>query len=219
MKIPIFKDNDLYTTVFTHRSYLNEASRGTISNERLEFLGDSILSYVVSSYIFKKYPELAEGELTNLRAALTNTTALYHGAEVLKLGELLRLSRGEEASGGRHNKTILADTLEALIGGLYLDQGIGEVEKLIEDLILKDLAKIITQGLKDPKNLLQEITQKTHKLSPSYKVLHEEGPDHAKSYLIGVYLEDNLLAEGSGRSKQEAEKIAASNALENIKED
>lgn len=217
MKLPKFKDLNLYNLVFTHRSYLNEAGRGSESNERLEFLGDSILSFVVSSFIYKKYPELAEGELTNLRAALTNTTALFHAAQKLDLGAYLKLSKGEEASGGRGNKTILADTLEALLGGVYLDQGIKASEKIINSLILEGIDKILDHGLKDPKNRLQELTQKNQKISPMYRVLSEQGPDHAKSYTVGVFLDENLLAQGSGKSKQEAEKLAADAALAKLK--
>lgn len=213
MGIPKFKNHNIYKLVFTHRSYLNEAPKGIESNERLEFLGDSILSFVVSSYIYEKFPDLNEGELTNLRAALTNTTALYNASSKLELGSYLKLSKGEEASGGRVNKTILADTFEALIGGVYLDQGLDEAKNLIEIHLLSRISSVLKKGLKDPKNLLQELTQKEEKVSPLYKVLSEVGPDHAKVYTVGVYLNERLLAEGTGNSKQEAEKNAAANAL------
>ncbi|MCL5090454.1 MAG: ribonuclease III [Patescibacteria group bacterium] len=206
--------------VFTHRSYLNEAGKGTQSNERLEFLGDSILSFIVSSYIFRNYPNLKEGELTNLRSVLTNTQTLYRISKDLGIGKYLKLSKGEEESGGRESVTILADTLEALIGGLYMDQGIDKAYDFVEEILLKNIDNIMKiEELKDPKSRLQEIIQEKHKISPTYKILKEEGPDHLKLYTVGVYLSDKLLATGTGRSKQEAEKGAAKIALEGFKVD
>lgn len=216
MEIPVFSDKALFDQVFTHRSYLNEAGKHIESNERLEFLGDSILSFVVSSYIYKQYPDLKEGELTNLRSALTNTIHLYQVAKSLELGKYLKLSRGEESGGGRENKTILADTYEALLGGIYLDQGLETARSFVENTLLKDASTLITLGLKDPKSVLQEHIQREHKFSPLYKIIKEEGPDHAKRYTVGVYLKETLLAEGQGSSKQEAEKEAAKNALGHI---
>lgn len=216
--IPKFKDKKLFEQVFTHRSHLNEASHSLYSNERLEFLGDSILSFVVSSYIYRKYPSSPEGEMTNMRSVLTNTNTLFEAARDLSLGEQLRLSHGEEVTGGRKNKTILANTFEALIGGIYLDQGLDAVAGFIEKTILsKETSLIEKHGLKDPKSKLQEKLQVVHKTAPVYKITKEEGPDHAKLYTAGVYLEDTLLAEGVGSSKQEAEKEAAKNALETLK--
>src|SRR3990167_1068649 len=217
MRIPTFKNKQLYSQVFIHRSYLNEISEPLESNERLEFLGDSILSFVVSSHIFGKYKTSKEGQLTSIRSVLTNTETLYEISRELGLGELLKLSKGEEAGGGRKNKTILANTLEALIGGLYVDQGIEAAKKFIEENIISRAEEIIkSQGLKDPKSALQEKIQESLRESPVYKVIQEEGPDHDKSYIIGVYIGEKLLAEGSGKSKQEAEKSAAYNALETI---
>ena len=217
MKIPTFKNKQLFNQVFIHRSYLNETAETLESNERLEFLGDSILSFVVSSHIFNKYKTSREGQLTSIRSVLTNTETLYEISRELGLGELLKLSKGEEAGGGRKNKTILANTLEALIGGLYVDQGIEAARKFIEENIISRAEKIIeSQGLKDPKSALQEKIQENLRESPVYKVIQEEGPDHDKSYTIGVYIGEKLLAEGSGKSKQEAEKSAARNALESL---
>lgn len=213
-KLPEFKDKNLFEQAFTHRSYLNEAGKGTFSNERLEFMGDSILSFVVSTYIYTHYPEFPEGELTNLRAGLTNTSALYKVAKTLELGQHLKLSRGEESSGGRENRTILADTLEALIGGLYMDQGLDATREFIERVVLEEIETIISVGLKDPKNMLQEIIQRKYKVSPIYQTLTEVGPDHNKIYSVGVFMDEKMLAEGSGKSKQEAEKNAARKALE-----
>ena len=217
MKIPEFKNKKLLEQVFTHRSYLNEQATVLESNERLEFLGDSILSFVVSSYIFNKHKDLQEGQLTSIRSVLTNTETLYELGKKLGLGEYLKLSRGEEQSGGRENKTLLANTFEAVLGGIFLDQGLEAVSRFIEETLLSDAEKIIdAQGLKDPKSGLQEQIQEKHKQSPIYKIIKEEGPDHSKSYTVGVYIEDRLLAEGVGSSKQEAEKAAARAALEKI---
>lgn len=217
MKVPTFKNKQLFDQVFIHRSYLNETTQKLESNERLEFLGDSILSFIVSSHIFKKYKTSKEGQLTSIRSVLTNTETLYEIGKELGLGDLLKLSRGEEAGGGRKNKTILANTLEAFIGGLYIDQGIEAARKFIEDNIISLAEKIIeSQGLKDPKSALQEKIQENLRESPVYNVIQEEGPDHDKSYIIGVYIGEKLLAEGVGKSKQEAEKSAARNALQNF---
>ena len=214
MQLPKFNNQKLLEQIFIHRSYLNETDENLESNERLEFLGDSILSFIVSSNIYKKYTTLPEGELTNLRSVLTNTETLYLISKSLGLGEHLKLSKGEEAGHGRENKTILANTLEALIGGLYIDQGIEPTKKFVEDVILSIGDELVkSQGLKDAKSKLQEILQEKHKSSPSYRILSEEGPDHAKTYKIGVFLHEKLLAQGIGKSKQEAEKEAAKNAL------
>ena len=217
MQIPKFNNQKLYQQVFTHRSYLNEVEAPIESNERLEFLGDSILSFVVSSFIYEKNVRLNEGELTNLRSVLTNTETLFKIAKDLELGKHLKLSKGEKESGGRGSKTILANTYEALIGGLYIDQGIEKIKEFIYQTLLLHINKIVlVSGLKDPKSKLQEVTQAKYKASPVYKILKEQGPDHSKMYTIGVYFKDRLLATGDGGSKQEAEKIAASNALKSI---
>lgn len=214
MNLPKFRDKKIFELVFVHRSYLNEVQDEIESNERLEFLGDSILSFIVSSYIFEKYRNLEEGQLTNIRSVLTNTETLYEISKSLDLGTHLKLSRGEERSGGRKNKTILANTLEALIGGLYIDQGLEGASKFVKQTILSKGDRIIeSQGLKDPKSRLQEKLQEDQKTSPVYKIVKEEGPDHNKFYTVGVYVGEKLLAEGTGKSKQEAEKAAARLAL------
>ncbi|HRN95954.1 MAG TPA: ribonuclease III, partial [Candidatus Levybacteria bacterium] len=178
MNIPQFKNKDIEFQVFTHRSYLNESNEAKESNERMEFLGDSILSFIVSSYIYEKYPNLKEGELTNLRSILTNTETLYWVAKELKLGEYLKLSKGEEASGGRTNKSLLANTYESVVGGLYLDQGVEASRTFIHDTIISQIDTIIQdQGLKDPKSNLQEILQEKYKESPLYEIVEENGPD------------------------------------------
>ena len=217
MDIPNFNDKNILSIVFTHRSYLNESKKIIESNERYEFLGDSILSFLVSSYIFKTYPELKEGELTNLRSILTNTETLAKLGGQLKLGEKLRLSKGEEAGGGRHNKTILANTFEALLGGIFLDVGLEKARQFIEGTILAKIDAIVDEhGLKDPKSTLQEILQEKYKVSPHYEIAHEEGPDHARVYTVEVYKEEEPLGKGMGKSKQEAEKMAAKDALSKL---
>lgn len=215
MNLPKFNNPDLYNQVFIHRSYLNESKEKVESNERLEFLGDSILSFVVSSYIYNKYPELKEGELTSMRSVLTNTETLYILSKEMGLGDQLKMSRGEQASGGKTNKTILANTYEALLGGIFLDSGLEAAREFVSNTILNRIDEFVqNQGMKDAKSRLQEITQEKHKMSPVYKILNEEGPDHAKIYTVGVYLNESLLANGTGKSKQDAEKDAAQNALD-----
>lgn len=216
MQIPKINNKDLLKKIFTHRSYLNESDQDFESNERLEFLGDSILSFVVSTHIYKNFPDSKEGELTSLRSVLTNTDMLHKIAQELKLGEHLFLSRGEEAGGGRISKSILANTLEALIGGLFIDQGIEATTTFIEEAVLTKIDSTLKEGLKDPKSLLQERVQEKYKSSPVYEVVKEEGPDHNKFYTTAVYINNKLLAKGRGKSKQEAEKEAAKNALEVI---
>ena len=215
--LPVFNNKQLLTKAFTHRSYLNEAKKQVESNERLEFLGDSILSFVVSEHLFKTYPEFDEGILTNLRSLVVNTKSLAKAAKQLNFGKHLLLSKGEEESKGRENESILANTFEAVIGALYMDQGIGPAR----DFIFQNIVQLIDgyvkkKVFKDPKSLLQEHVQARKQNSPMYKVLHEEGPAHAKIFTIGVYIENEMLGEGVGHSKQEAEENAAEQALEKI---
>lgn len=214
MNIPKFRNSKLFDQAFTHRSYLNEVKQKIESNERLEFLGDSILSFVVSQFLFKTYPDFEEGTLTNLRSLLVNTKTLAGTASELDFGRLLKLSKGEEESKGRQNQSLLADSFEAFIGALFLDQGIEITSLFISDTILNKANEIVEKkAFKDPKSLLQENVQAQKQNSPSYKVLEEVGPAHAKIFTVGVYVNDSLLGEGKGRSKQEAEENAAKIAL------
>ena len=214
-KLPQFNDEKIQALAFTHRSYLNENKNISESNERLEFLGDSILSFVVSSHIYETNPNLKEGELTSLRSVLTNTQTLYAVSESLGLGNLLKMSKGEEESGGRTNKTILANTYEAVVGGLFLDGGIEKARDFITTTILENKDQFIDeQGLKDAKSMLQEFMQEKYKVSPDYRILDEEGPDHDKKYTAGVFLNGEEVSKGVGRSKQEAEKDDAQKAME-----
>ena len=212
-----FKDKSLLENAFIHRSYLNEAKNVAESNERLEFLGDSILSFVVSNHLYKTYPDFDEGILTNLRSLVVNTKSLAKTAKKLNFGQYLKLSHGEEDSGGRENDSILANTFESVIGALFLDQGIEAVREFLYQVLIPEIEEYVQKKVfKDPKSLLQEYVQARKQSSPLYKVLHEEGPAHAKQFTIGVFVEDTQLGEGKGKSKQEAEEHAAEQALEKI---
>lgn len=215
--LPKFNNQKLLEHAFIHRSYLNEAKTPMESNERLEFLGDSILSFIISDHLFKAYPEFDEGILTNLRSLVVNTKSLAKASEELKFGEYLKLSRGEEESNGRNNESILANTFEAVIGALFLDQGIDAVKVFLDQTIVPKIEKFVEKKVfKDPKSLLQEHIQAKKQNSPVYKVLQEDGPAHAKTFTIGVFIEEEQVGVGTGKSKQEAEEQAAEQALEKI---
>lgn len=209
-----FKDAALLDTVFMHRSYVNEHKNVKEHNERLEFLGDAVLELAVTEFLYKQYPNRQEGTLTDLRSALVKGLHLADISRELELGKYLYLSHGEEIGGGREKPYILANTLEALIGAIYIDKGYKEAHKFTEKFVLKHLGIIIEKGLHvDPKSLLQEITQEKALCVPIYKVVEASGPDHAKNYKVGVYLKEEFLAEGLGPSKQKAEQEAAAKAL------
>jgi ribonuclease-3 len=211
-----FKNRDLLIEAFCHRSYLNEHPDFYLPhNERLEFLGDAVLELIVTEYLYKKYPEKNEGELTNWRAALVNAKILGEVARELSFNDFLLLSKGEEKETGKARLYILANTFEALIGAIYLDQGYEVAKNFVEkNLIERKLPEIIEKGLfKDPKTRFQEEAQERVKITPVYKVLEEWGPDHAKHFIVGVFLGNELIAKGEGSSKQEAEEEAAKNAL------
>jgi len=215
MKLPEFINKKLFEQAFIHRSYLNEAKEKVESNERLEFLGDSILSFIVSEALFTRYPQYDEGVLTNIRSLLVNTKTLAAIAATLGFGEYLLLSKGEEEAKGRQNQSLLADSFESYIGALLLDQGLPTVKNFIEQTLFPRMEEIVeSKQFKDPKSLFQEYTQAQNHTSPIYKVLKETGPSHAKIFTVGVYVKDALIGEGSGRSKQEAEEMAAKLALE-----
>ncbi|TXG76506.1 ribonuclease III [Candidatus Dojkabacteria bacterium] len=216
-KLPAIKNKKLLEEALTHRSFLNESKEKIPSNERLEFLGDSILSFIVSTYLFKEYPDFNEGKLTNLRSLLVNTKMLALLAKDCDLGSKLRLSKGEEESGGRNNPSLLADSFEAFIGALFLDQGIEAVKKFIDSTVIPQAKEFLeNNSLKDPKSKLQEYVQSKKQSSPLYKVLLEEGPAHARKFTIGVYVNDELIGQGEGKSKQTAEEAAAESALKKI---
>ncbi len=213
-----FSDATLLKTVFVHRSYLNEAGDNTQShNERLEFLGDAVLELVVTEYLYKTFNN-PEGELTNWRSSIVKGEVLAKVAAEIELGEYLFLSRGEEKSGGRHRGLILANTFEALIGAVYLDMGYDKASDFIHKYLICLLPEIIEKRLYiDPKSRLQEVCQEDLGATPEYRVLNEQGPDHQKEFVIGVYAAGKQMAQGSGSSKQRAEQNAATEALENWK--
>src|SRR3989344_2909492 len=206
----VFRNQDILETAFTHRSYLNEVKKIKESNERLEFLGDSILSYIISSYLFKTRPEDPEGDLTNLRSYIVKTKSLAEASEKIGLGKYLKLSKGEEISGGRSNPQLLANTFEALLGAIYLDLGINIATEVVYKILLPGFKKEIESGPpKDAKSLLHELAQEKVKQSPHYKILTTIGPDHAKEFLVGVFIKGKEEGRGKGSSKQAAEEEAA----------
>lgn len=208
---------DIFQTAFTHRSYLNETHEEIESNERLEFLGDAVLSLIISSILYSLRPSDNEGDLTNLRSFIVRTTSLAIASEKLGLGNYLRLSNGEELSGGRTNPQLLANTFEALLGAIYLDQGLDEAKQFIKETLLPIFEEEIKSGPpKDAKSNLQEIAQNLTKQAPKYKILATKGPDHAKEFKVGVYIQNELKGEGLGSSKQIAEEAAATQALKNL---
>ncbi|NCO15312.1 ribonuclease III [Candidatus Wolfebacteria bacterium CG18_big_fil_WC_8_21_14_2_50_39_7] len=211
-----FKNKDLLKEAITHRSYLNENPSWNLPhNERLEFLGDAVLELAVTEDLFNQYPQYPEGQLTSLRAALVNYQAIATVARDLNLGNFILLSRGEAKDVGRAREVILANAMEALLGAIYLDNGYQGAKKIIERFVINpNLDKIIEAGLyKDPKSHLQEVVQEKLKLTPTYQILEEWGPDHKKIFRMGVYFGEKLITEGEGYSKQEAEIEAAKNAL------
>lgn len=203
-----------------HRSYINEHSdKKLTSNERLEFLGDAILSFCVSDLVYRQFGALPEGTLTNLRSRLVETKTLARLARKLKLGDYLLLSKGEASSGGADNPSLLANTFEAVVGAVYLDRGSDQVFRLISKYFVPEMKRLVTQGvLKDYKSLLQEKVQAERHQSPTYQVISELGPDHAKVFTVSVVADGKRLAIGAGRSKQEAEQEGARLALEKLGE-
>lgn len=212
-----FNNENLLIEALTHRSFINEQSKpGDRHNERLEYLGDAVLELIVSELLFNDYKELPEGDLTSFRSALVRTESLAESAAKIGLGKDLRMSNGEEISGGRERPYILANAFEALIGSIYLDQGYEVAKKFIIAHIYHKIQNIIENRLDiDPKSKLQEISQEILKITPSYVLINEEGPDHNKIFTMGVQVGDHVFAEGSGESKQSAEQNAAATALEN----
>lgn len=210
----IFKNKELLTQALTHRSWINEHPGERESNERFEFLGDAILEFVVSESIFLFFPDKEEGFLTTLRASLVNTQSLANLAKKLGVGEAIYLSRGEEDGGGRDNPSLLSDCLEAIIGALYLDQGLAATQKFIGLNLLTDLKDKLKEPLKDPKSRLQELVQAKGFPTPRYKLISEEGPDHNKRFLVEVIIDGKSKGKGTGKNKSEAEQNSAKKALE-----
>ena len=209
-----FKDINLLKTALTHRSYLNEHRKNNLEhNERLEFLGDAVLELITTKYLYTHYDK-PEGELTNLRAALVKGETLTKIGKELKIDSYLFLSKGEAKTNGRSHNYILANTIEAVIGAIYLDQGIRAAKKFISKYIIARLPSIIDNQLyQDSKSLFQEKAQEKEGVTPSYKLITESGPDHNKHFKVGAYLGSLLVAEGKGESKQEAQQNAAAESL------
>lgn len=210
-----FKNKDLLQQAFVHRSYLNENRDFHLQhNERLEFLGDAVLELIVTEHLYKEYPDNPEGDLTAWRAALVNTKMLSQIGRELEFSNYLMLSHGEAKEEGKARDYILANTVEAFIGASYLDQGLKNAEKFITTYILSKLPEVLEDRLfLDAKSRFQELAQEKMTTTPTYEVIKDWGPDHAKNFRIGVYLDRELVAEGEGSSKQEAEQDAAKNAL------
>lgn len=209
-----FNDPRLLTTAFTHRSYINETRAEGEHNERLEFLGDAVLELVATDHLFRHYPDASEGVLTSYRAALVNAVTLGAVAESLGMNECLLLSKGEAKDTGRARATILANTFEAVVGALYLDQGYERARDFIERHVLSRTEAMIESGAwRDAKSSFQEFAQAKYGATPKYEVVRAEGPDHDKHFVVAVSVSGVRLAEGEGKSKQEAEQSAAEQAL------
>ncbi len=211
----IFKDKNLLKQAFIHRSYINEnGNTGLSHNERLEFLGDAVLELIVTDFLYKKYPSYTEGELTALRSALVNAVIIADVAQKIGMNDFLLLSRGEAKDTGKARQYILANTYEAYAGAVYLDLGYEVVNQFVKDTLLPHTEEIVSKKLwRDAKSLVQEKAQEFVEVTPAYKVLSEAGPDHDKHFTVGIFFGSDLIAEGKGKSKQEAEQSAASNAL------
>lgn len=212
----VFTDKKLLEQAFIHRSYINESSGHKIShNERLEFLGDAVLELVVTDYLYKKYTDKDEGELTAYRSALVNAVIIGEVASEWNMNEYLLLSKGEARDIGKARTYILANTYEAYVGAVYLDQGYDVASDFIAKTILTKLDEIVKKKLwRDAKSLVQEKCQEHENVTPMYKVINESGPDHDKHFTVGIFFGNTRIAEGKGKSKQEAEQSAARSALE-----
>lgn len=210
-----FKKDTLLTQAFVHRSYLNEHPDFAVGqNERLEFLGDAVIELAVTEYLYANYPDAPEGIMTNWRASLVNATMLASVARDLRFEEYLFLSRGEAEDRGKARQYILANAFEAFVGALYLDQGFPACTTFLEKNLLTHLGRILKEKLwLDPKSRFQEAAQEHAGITPSYQVIDERGPDHARHFIVGVYIGDERVAEGEGSSKQEAQVAAAEAAL------
>lgn len=215
-----FKDKDLIKTAITHTSFANEARGRVDHNERLEFLGDSVLSLSVSEFIYKTYPKLPEGSMTKLRAGVVSEFTLAKIAKSMGLGKYLRLGKGEQINGGRHRDSILADAFEAIIAAIYLDGGLEPAKEFVIRQLadsIKNLSK--SDGSWDSKTLLQELLQVSNKADIRYEIIAEDGPDHNKSFTAQISNNGKIIGTGQGKSKKEAEQMAAYNALKKINEE
>lgn len=214
----VFHRRGLLAEALSHSSYANEhRAAGLRSNERLEFLGDSVLGFVTAEFLFRQHPDLPEGDLTRIRAALVCEQSLYEAAQRLDLGRHLKLGRGEEGGGGRRRPSILADAMEAVFAAVYLDGGIAAADALIHRLLLDaEREEVVEERRRDYKTLLQEHIQRKAGQELTYCMVREEGPDHAKTFVTEVRLNGTAIGEGSGHSKKESEQMAAKSALEKL---
>lgn len=208
-----FKNEQILSNALTHSSYANESHRSLKSNERLEFLGDAVLSIIVSDYIFRHFDHLPEGELTKLRSSLVCEKSLCGFARALGLGEYLLLSRGEQHTGGRERPSILADAFEALIAAIYIDGGMQEAKKFVLSYVLPELEQKQQVAFKDYKTTLQEVIQQNPEERLEYVLVGESGPDHDKRFVVEVHINSNVVGIGEGRSKKDAEQAAARETL------
>ena len=215
-----FRDRGLLSEALNHSSYANEHRNAHVnSNERLEFLGDSVLGFVTAEFLFLEHPDMPEGDLTRIRAALVCEQSLYEVAKKLELGKYLKLGRGEEAGGGRHRTSILADATEAVFAAVYLDGGITEASALIHRVLLDvEREEAVEERRRDHKTALQELVQRRANQELSYRMAGEQGPDHNKTFVAEVLLNGELVGSGTGHSKKEAEQAAAAAALAKMKE-
>lgn len=213
-----FKKPALLEQALIHRSYLNEnRSLGLVSNERLEFLGDAVLELWTTNKLYHMFPDLPEGELTSLRSLIVCTENLASLANKISLGKYVKLSRGEESHGGRENQSILADTTESIIGSVFLDHGQSAINTLLEKFLGDEITIISKQKIyKDPKSRFQEIAQARNGITPRYETLKETGPDHQKIFEVAAYIGKDLIASGSGNSKQKAEEASAIASIEKL---
>ena len=216
-----FKNKALLQRALTHRSYLNENPDYPLEdNERLEFLGDAILDFIIGEYLYHRFPEMAEGRLTNLRSALVRTERLAYFAGLINLGDYLYLGHGEDESGGRQRAAILCDAFEALIGALYLDKGVEPTRDFVYNLIEPSLEEILnSDSEKDAKSQLQEVAQSHYQLTPTYRTVNEEGPDHAKEFTVEAMIGEQIYGRGKGYSKQTAAQAAAQRALDALRQE
>lgn len=211
-----FNNLDLLKTALTHRSYINEVAKKPLHNERLEYLGDAVLELVITEYLFHSYPTFKEGELTSFRAATVRTTSLAETAEKLNIGKYIYLSKGEEKTGGRERPYILANTFEALLGAIFLDQGMEAANEFLQRVLIPKIKTIVTNRLDiDSKSKFQELSQEHFTITPSYHLLSETGPDHDKIFKISVKIGSRTFGKGIGHNKQEAEANAAKEGIDN----
>ncbi len=209
-----FSNKQTLRNALIHRSYINENRKEQSNNERLEFLGDAVLELIISEYIYSKYPDKPEGELTAIRSAIVRTESLAQESRLLDIGQYLLMSKGEEVSGGKDKEYLLANMYEAVLGAIYIDKGFEVCKQFVSRTLLKKVDKIVSQELfVDPKTKTQEIVQAKYKVTPTYETVKEHGPDHDKHFTVVLKIGEKKFSEGYGSSKQRAEEDAAKNAL------